>query len=77
MTDDHKAEALREALTNIIRTIDLSSDENLSPATYRATLASAILARFNVTERDEGEDDYQAACGSWACRAPECKPKGF
>ena len=71
---DHKAEALREALTNIIRTIDLSSDENLSPATYRATLASAILARFNVTERDEWE--WEIGCMSVAHRSYE-NPRGI
>ena len=74
MTDDHKAEALREALTNIIRTIDLSSDENLSPATYRATLASAILARFNVTERDEDTSRYRAVNLATGQRTPSWEP---
>ena len=25
---------------------------------------------------DEQGVEYQAVCGSWDCRAPECKPKG-
>ena len=84
MTDDHKAEALARAIYDTDPWFDngerlLTFDEAKPRGLIRNSevAASAILARFNVTERDEGEDDYQAACGSWDCRAPECKPKGF
>lgn len=32
------------------------------------------VSRFSLPE--PAEDEYQAVCGSWECRAPECRPKG-
>jgi hypothetical protein len=39
--------------------------------------ADALLAAYRMTEHEELETaEYQAACGSWVCRAPECGPMG-
>lgn len=38
---------------------------------------AVALAAQPVTGTVECEPEYQAVCGSWGCRAPECKPKGI
>ena len=32
-------------------------------------------ATYEAADDDEDEPYYQAVCGSWDCRAPECKPR--
>ena len=52
MTDDHKAEALREALARTLAQWRDIVPEDWATEMYLGA-ADAILARFNVTERDE------------------------
>ena len=73
MTDDHKAEALlktiRDATDEYFRE-DLPEDGR----DESETIADAILARFNVTERDEWE--WEIGCMSVAHRSYE-NPRGI
>ena len=55
------ADALENANTTIA--VDLG---------YMRALEAKIAALEAVTAV---EAEYQAVCGSWDCRAPECKPK--
>ena len=81
MTDDHKAEALARAIYDTDPWFDngerlLTFDEAKSRGLLRnaASAADAILARFNVTERDEG--DWEIGCMSVAHRSYE-NPRGI
>ena len=59
MTDDHKAEALREALARTLAQWRDIVPEDWATEMYLGA-ADAILARFNVTERDEDTSRYRA-----------------
>ena len=73
MTDDHKAEALREALARTLAQWRDIVPEDWATEMYLGA-ADAILARFNVTERDE--DDWEIGCMSVAHRSYE-NPRGI
>lgn len=38
--------------------------------------AKHVLAAADALEEHDADPEYQAVCGSFDCRAPECKPKG-
>ena len=43
-------------------------------ATVTAAVGAYVAALLGVDP--ETEPEYQSACGSWTCRAPECGPMG-
>ena len=66
MSDDHKAEAVAQLIWETKLAISGSApatrwdDVKSSPARHSArVVADAILARFNVTERDEGPWEFR------------------
>ena len=50
--------------------LDTSSEDWLSDLQERAFHGGFLAGEQQQTP------EYQAACGSWDCRAPECKPNG-
>ena len=73
MTDDHKAEALREALARTLAQWRDIVPEDWATEMYLGA-ADAILARFNVTERDEDTSRYRAVNLATGQRTPSWGP---
>ena len=81
MTDDHKAEAVTRAIYDTDPWFDngerlLTFDEAKPRGLIRNSevAASAILARFNVTERDEDTSRYRAVNLATGQRTPSWEP---
>ena len=78
---DHKAEALAQLIWETKLAISGSApatqwdDVKSSPARHTArVVAAAILARFNVTERDEDTSRYRAVNLATGQRTPSWEP---